>query len=460
MRQTFVSQLRWVFCVAAGLLFVAGGAMQSAQAQLALVGAAKVDITPKQRVRMYGYGSRITESEGIAGRLKAKALAIGGEKGEELAVLLTVDSGDVPGELRAEVLRRVQSKTPLKPERFMLCNSHNHSCPDLTGTASMTAAQSERITAYARRLTDLLEKVVLDAITARRPGRLSWTRGTVGFATNRRVLKDGGWTGFGCVGGALADHSLPLLRVVDENDQLIALVVNYACHNTTLRGNFKQIHGDWAASAQEFIEADHPGAVALVTIGCGGDSDPCPHGTVKLCEQHGRAMADEVKRLLQGKFTPITPELVARSRPLEVACHEPPALDELRKRVGQSWALGRVLAELERGQKPAKTRTVQIATWVFGDDLAMVFLSDEPGVDYALRIKSELDGSRLWINAYTNEITYYIASKRVLNEGGYEARNSLSNTISYGIPERVQPPIEDRIVERVRSLLPDGFAAD
>ena len=103
--------------------------------------------------------------------------------------------------------------------------------------------------------------------------------------------------------------------------------------------------------------------------------------------------------------------------------------------------------------------TLQIATWVFGDDLAMVFLSDEVVVDYALRMKRELDGSRLWINAYTNDVSCYIASERVLKEGGYEARNSLSNMISYGAPETVQPTIEDRIVERVRSLLPADFAA-
>ncbi len=50
----------------------------------------------------------------------------------------------------------------------------------------------------------------------------------------------------------------------------------------------------------------------------------------------------------------------------------------------------------------------------------MVFLSDEVVVDYALRMKREMDGSRLWINAYTNDVSSYIASKRVLKEGGYE----------------------------------------
>ncbi len=459
MFRSFVARPLLVLVIAVGAFLCGKADTQADESRLVPLGVAKVDITPDQPVRMYGYASRVTESEGIAGRLTAKALAMGGVQGNELAVLLTVDCGAVPADLREEVFRRLQAQTSLKPERFMLCNSHNHSGPNLKGMASISGVEHEHLAAYARLLTDRLEKVVLDAVAARQPGRLSWTQGSVGFAANRRVLKDGKWTGFGAVAGAPVDHSLPLLRVTDANDRLLAVVVNYACHNTTLRGDFKQIHGDWAGCAQEYIEAEHPGAVALVTIGCGADSDPCPHSTVELCEQHGRALAEEVKRLLQGEFKTIDPTLVARSGPLEVAYQEAPSLEELGTRVGQSWALERLKGQLEGGKKPPASETLQIATWVFGDDLAMVFLSDELVVDYALRMKRELDGSRLWINAYTNDVSYYVASERVLKEGGYEARNSLSNMISYGAPESVQPTIEDRIVERVRSLLPADFAA-
>jgi len=381
------------------------------------------------------------------------------QAGEAQLVPVGVANGAVPADLREKVFRRVQAQTSLKSERFMLCNSHNHSGPDLKGMASMSGGEHEHLSTYAKLLTDRLEKVVLDAVAARRPGRLSWTQGSVGFAANRRVLKGGKWTGFGAVPGAPADHGLPLLRVADASDRLMAVVVNYACHCTTLRGNFKQIHGDWAACAQEYIEAEHPGAVALVTIGCGADSDPCPHGTVEFCKQHGRALADEVKRLLEGEFKAVDATLVAHSRPLVVAYRQPPSLEELGERAGRSWALESLKGQIERGEKPPTARTLQIATWVFGDDLAMVFLSDEVVVDYALRMKRETDATRLWINAYTDDVSCYIASKRVLKEGGYEARNSLSSMISYGAPESVQPPIEDRIVERVRSLLPADFMA-
>ncbi len=439
-------------------LAAAGGTTSKSPAAEAVpIGVAKVDITPECPVRMYGYAARKTESEGIAGRLKATALAIGGDEGEGPAVLLAVDCGAVPASLRQEVFERIGKHVPLKPERFMLCNSHNHSGPNLKGMDSISGQEHEHLARYAEELTEKLTRVVLDALAARRPGRLARTQGSVGFAANRRVLKDGKWTGFGAVPDAPADHDLPLLRVTDVQGNLMAVVVNYACHCTTLRGNFKQIHGDWAGCAQEYIEADHPGAVALITIGCGADADPCPHGTVELCQKHGRAVADEVKRLLQGPLKPVEPKLTARSMPLEIAYREPPPIEQLEKLAEKSHPAKRLLEKLQRGEKPPTSKTYQVATWLFGDDLAMVFLSDEVVVDYALRMKREMDGSRLWITAYTNDVSSYIVSKRLIEEGGYEVRNSLSSAISYGHPEQVQPAMEDRIADRVRSLLPESF---
>jgi neutral ceramidase len=441
----------------AGVLVAGLGCPAVSAAEPMLAGVAKVDITPQDPVRMYGYASRKTESEGIAGRLHASALALGGDDGAGPAVLLAVDCGAVPGDLAEDVLRRVQAKVNLAAERFMLCNSHNHSGPNLKGMKGLAGEELEHLTRYAAELTERLEQVVLQALAARVPARLAIVQGQVGYAANRRVLKDGKWSGFGAVPNAPVDHRLPLLRITDGDGKLLAVAVNYACHNTTLRGNFTQIHGDWAGCAQQYIEADHPGAVALVTIGCGADADPCPHSTVELCEQHGRALADEVKRLLAGPFREVSGPLVARSTKLEIPYAPPPTMEALRETAKRSHAAQRLLNLLEDGQQPPTSATYPLTTWTFGDDLAMLFLSHEVVVDYALRLKRELDADRLWINAYSNDVSTYIVSKRLLDEGGYEVNNSLTTLVTYGRPEHLQPPMEDRIIEAVKSLLPETF---
>ena len=66
----------------------------------------------------------------------------------------------------------------------------------------------------------------------------------------------------------------------------------------------------------------------------------------------------------------------------------------------------------------------------------MVFLPGEVVVDYALRLKWEIDQHRLWVVAYTNDVPCYIPSRRVLSEGGYEADLSM---VFYGHPSRFAP---------------------
>ncbi len=95
-------------------------------------------------------------------------------------------------------------------------------------------------------------------------------------------------------------------------------------------------------------------------------------------------------------------------------------------------------------------------TWVFGDELAMVFLPGEVVVDYSLRLKREFDASRLWVNAYANDVPCYIPSERVLQEGGYEGGGAM---IFYDRPTRFAPGLEDRIIAAVHHLAPSSFAS-
>src|SRR6185503_17555023 len=140
--------------------------------------------------------------------------------------------------------------------------THSHTAPCLTNWApyifgvDIPPDHQQHIDQYTRELTDKLSQVALEALANRRPSKLSWGRGEVGFAVNRRVLKDGKWTGFGVQADGPVDHRLPLLAVHDESGKLTACLANYACHCTTLGGNFNRIAGDWAGYAQTAIEAD------------------------------------------------------------------------------------------------------------------------------------------------------------------------------------------------------------
>ena len=82
--------------------------------------------------------------------------------------------------------------------------------------------------------------------------------------------------------------------------------------------------------------------------------------------------------------------------------------------------------------------------------LAMVFLPGEVVVDYALRLKRDL-GDDLWVTAYANDVPCYIASRRVIGEGGYEVTGAMP---TYDKPAALAPETEDLIVATVHELLP------
>jgi hypothetical protein len=432
------------------------------------VGTAVVDVTPSYPIRLMGYGSRKTESEGIASPLKVRALAIGGDatdqEGAGPAILIAVDNCHVGAFLTDEVARRLQAKAKIRRERLVSCATHTHCAPALAsgidfifGTP-IPADQRERIERYTRELTDAMEKVALQALAARRPARLSWGQGSVGFAANRRVLKKGKWVDFGVNPNGPVDHSLPVLRATDLAGKVRVVLVNYACHCTTLGGEFNKVCAEWAGYACDDIERQNPGATALVIIGCGADANPEPRRNLDDAKNHAAALAREANRLVSSSLTPLPGRVSAKFQQIELPLGPRPGREILEARAklpGSEGMFARsLLAKLDRGESLPSTVPYSVQTWCFGDELAMVFLAGEVVVDYALRIKWETDAHRVWVTAYSNDVPCYIPSKRVLDEGGYEADLSM---VFYGRPARFAPEAEDLILKAVHELLPPAF---
>jgi hypothetical protein len=271
----------------------------------------------------------------------------------------------------------------------------------------------------------------------------------VDFAINRRELRDGKWVRFGHNPDGPVDHDMPMLAVRSPDGKLRAVVANYACHGTCWHS--PSVHGDWMGSAQLMIEKDHPGAIAMVSIGCAGDQNP-PVMQDAAADEYGRMIADEVRRLLRGTPRPLTSAPEAKLKRIELPLGPPPSIKALRK---SKERYARIAAEeLEAGRPLASTLPYVVQTWAFDDDLAIAFLAGEVCVDYSLRLKRELAGDRLWVTAYANDQPAYIASARMLAEGGYEVDQSMPK---YGVMSRLAPEAEQRIIDTVRELVPPAY---
>src|SRR5713101_5644575 len=292
---------------------------QKVEAETYQVGVAQIDITPNYPIRLSGFGFRRTESEGVTQRIWAKALAIeggGGPRGDDPrspVILITVDNLGVPADLVDKLLVRLAQRIGISHGCLYVTATHTHTAPMLKGIVPtlfglpVPKDHQERIDRYTTEFTDKLEQVALAAWADRKPSQLFWGIGRVGFAANRRN-KNGP-----------VDHDLPVLVVRDPKGKTQAVYVSYACHCVTLSNN--KISGDWAGFAQQAIQDDVPGAVALISVGCGADANPQPRGKgddVDLARHQGAEIAREVKHLVAGYLAPIHGPIVTARQSIQL----------------------------------------------------------------------------------------------------------------------------------------------
>lgn len=435
---------------------------KAAAAGSVTVGAAEIDITPEGPIRLTGYGNRVEPASEVRQRLWARALAFG--DGRQAAVLITADLIGVSRAVSDTVAARL-ADAGVTRGTLAISATHTHTGPSLAGVlpfifnSPVTPDQQAAIEKYTTWLTGRLEQVARAALTDRRPAQLAWGQGRAAFAANRRVLKDGKWTGFGVTPGGAVDHDLPVLTVRGADGALRAVLVSYACHATTLEGRDNFVHGDWPGMTRELVQKRHPGTIALVAIGTGADANPNPRGGgLPDVERNAVEVATEIDRVLGSSMHPIRSMPQGAFRSVDLPLAALPSRDEWQARAKKDEPGGfqarEVLRRLDRGERIPETTAYPIQVWTFGSDLAMVFLGGEVVADYGLRLKRELDASRLWVNAYSNDVGFYVASRRMIPEGGYEVDRSM---VFYGQPARLGDGTEDLIVRTVRELVPSGF---
>ena len=418
------------------------------------VGLASVKITPDEPVQMSGYASRTKPFERVNDDLYAKAIAFEDAQGRR-GVIVTSDLIGFRAAIAEPVCERIAAKTGLKREQILLNSIHTHSAPTLSldenARENFPAEDAKRTAAYTRGLQDKVVDLAARAIEKMEPAKLSWGTGVAGFVMNRREPTPRGVIlGFNPRGHV--DSSVPVLRVDGADGKLRAALFGCACHNTTLTDKNMLLSGDYGGYAQRQIEELNPGALALMMLGCAGDANPHPRGTVENARDNGTALGREVHRVLGLKLLPVRGPLKTLMEKVDLPLQEAPPREELEKlsKSGPGEKRGvykGLLALAEKGEKAPSHYTAPVALWQFGEDLTMVGLSGEVVVDYVTLIEKSLGPLNLWVAAYCNDVFGYLPSARILEEGGYETRG-----VYYGGPGIFAPTAQDALVKVVHDL--------
>jgi hypothetical protein len=316
-------------------------------------------------------------------------------------------------------------------------------------------AQAAEVRSYTQQLQARVEEAAAAALKDLSPALLSFGRGEAEFGVNRRVKKGSQYVISVNPEGPV-DHEVPVLKVAKPDGSLRAVLFSYACHNTTLGADNYRIHGDYAGVAQKELENRYPGATALFFLGCAADTNPNPRGTMELVRNHGERLALTVADTLKGPLRPLGGNLRSAYDHVDLPFSPPPSREALQKRLEDKDVYVQrhaknLLAEMnQKGSLPTQY-SYPISVIQFGKDLTLVALAGEVVVDYTIRLRKELPpAGKLWVGGYANDVFAYIASKRVIQEGGYEAETSM---IYYGQPGPWAPEAEEVLVGKVRSMV-------
>jgi hypothetical protein len=210
-----------------------------------LIGVAEVDYTPEVGLDMAGnYRGDDYASRGVHDPLYARAIVAGNEEGEK-AAMLTVDICYIPKEAVDMMRAYIATQTTLEPGNVMIMATHTHSGP----VADLNAPKTREF------LTRAADAVIM-ADRDLKPTVLSVGRAKEDRVSHNRRLKCADGTthmcwetfepGFVIEPWGPIDPEMITLSIAQEGKPT-GVIVNFACHATTLTGN------NWLYSA------DYPG---------------------------------------------------------------------------------------------------------------------------------------------------------------------------------------------------------
>ena len=254
---------------------------------------AQGDITPPTDIyhRMWG-AAKHDRATGIHQPLRATVTALAPAEGDERQVIIALDHCVMGRQEMDHLLADVSAGTGISRTDLIVVFSHTHAA-GLMGLERGDLPGGNLIAPY---LDDLAVRVVELAREARdhlQIATLVYGTGRCNLAAHRDFWDEENelWA-CGYNPGTPADDTVLVGRAHAEDGTLLATIVNYACHPTTLAWGNTLISPDYPGAMRDTIEAA-TGAPCLFLQGASGELGPV-EGFVsdpEVAERNGRQLA-------------------------------------------------------------------------------------------------------------------------------------------------------------------------
>lgn len=260
------------------------------------VGAAKVSINPTQEMFPYPSYQPGNPYVGIYTNCFVRAIAI--DNGAQQALLVGYDLGGVP--YPEEQKKHLSEATGIPVSNILLSAIHNHTGCDIV--FSPDPEDQKKAEAYRRYVCGKAVDCAKQAVAKKRHARYGYGIGSSYVNINRDMHCEDGTFTQGPEYEGYCDHTVYLLKFVDDRDQLIAAYVSYGMHATL--GYFEvdadgktRCSGNIPGVAEEYAEERFGNdCVVLWTSAAAGDQNPYLY-TLRDYEPDGFAA---MARLLPG----------------------------------------------------------------------------------------------------------------------------------------------------------------
>ena len=427
-------------------------------------GVARVVITPPIGIHLTGFAGRLP-STGVHDDLTATALVLAAPDApdDERVAIVALDVLGMYGDQIASAIKaQIERVTGLSGDCVLLCCSHTHYGPVFEGREG---GNEPIAVSYRETLTHLVAGAVQSAASALRPVTLAVGRGDVKVGINRRELRDGRIVLGQHPDGALdsevlvwrfdaapAPDAAPLnpgapAGWVRRTPEIVATLVNYACHPVSLTGQMRQITSDFPGVARAEVER-LLGGTCLYLQGACGNINPslmAPEWDVPL--RLGRALGAEAARALmfaepvealplrfdrQSAGLPgLTPRSIEQGerRIAESEAERERLLAQATPNAGRLWWVERVLERTRAGVQALKTGVPlppvegTYAALRLGET-ALVTNPTELFCEIGVSIKQASPIKHTAVVGYTDGAIGYVPTRAAYPEGGYEVERA------------------------------------
>jgi neutral ceramidase len=376
------------------------------------VGTARRDITPTSPVPMWGYGDRHdTLSTGIIDPLYADALVI--QTGDTKLAIVGLDLGRSPNEKSLQKIReRIKREAGI--DYSFIAGSHTHHGPvlELSDEDGKGKGRFDNLIRYYTDLEKGISDAIIEANAHLTTARLSTGIFDIpGYNRNRHTKFD----------PKPVDTNLRLMRFDDPSGKLLAVLVNYTAHPTSIHSETVKFSADYVGALKRRIEKE-TGAFAIFMQGAAGDQSTNRRNGQDY-QTYGAALADEVIKHLSEAKPHLQSSLVVKEDRFTFGSRtdfKNPTVQNLFAKAFFPELIPNFVDEYAQGVRP------RLTVALLNQDIAIVGASGEFFANHAIRFRERLRGSEMFFFGYCNGYHQYFPTIEAVSEGGYGADNTVS----------------------------------